>query len=488
MKYLCHDISATVGFLALLAAIAHASVVPSLAQAPGTAPASSILALDAGNDQLTSPYRLGSGDRLRIDIFDAPDYSGDTTVLLDGTINLILVGSIMVEGLTLEEARAAISAKYASVFKRPVVNLSLVAPRPVQISIVGEVISPGNYTFELLEPGGAALGFKYPTLVEAIEQAQGLRLSANLENIQVRRVENLGTERVITVNLWDFLERGNKTQNLILRDGDTIYVPTVTSASLNQVRQLASSPFVQNPEAPRQVMVVGEVITPGVYVLLGGVTGVDIRAGGLPTVIRALEQAGGIKTEADIRRIQVRRLTISGAEQIIPVNLWQLLQAGDFTQDMVLQDGDVVFVPTATDVNPSEVAELTSAVFSRQTIEVYVVGEVGRFGYEKIEVTPNTSLNQALLAVGGFTPSSRKDQVELLRLNDDGTVIQRRIPVDFSQRINEQTNPRLQDNDIIVVDRSKFDETFRNINTILSPVPAINSLFRIFEILNFLGD
>ncbi|MCT7986623.1 SLBB domain-containing protein [Laspinema sp. A4] len=463
-------------------------MVPSLAQPPGTAPVFSILALDAGNEQRPSPYRLGSGDRLRIDIFDAPDYSGETTVLLDGTVNLLLISPTLVEGLTLEEATAAISAKYASVFRRPVVNLSLVAPRPVQISILGEVTSPGNYTFELLEPGGAALGFKYPTLVEAIEEAQGLRLSANLENIQVRRVENLGNDRVITVNLWDFLERGNKTQNLILRDGDTIYVPTVPSVSLNQVRQLASSPFIQNPEESRQVMVVGEVTTPGVYVLLGGVTGVDLRVGGLPTVTRLLQQAGGIKIQADIRKIQVRRMTISGAEQIIPVNLWQMLQAGDFTQDMVLQDGDVVFVPTASDVNPSEVAELTSAVFSRQTIEVYVVGEVGRFGYEKIEVNTNTSLNQALLAVGGFTPSSRKDQVELLRLNDDGTVTQRRIPIDFSQRINEQTNPLLQDNDIIVVDQSKLNEALRNINTLLSPVPALNSLFRIFEFLNFLDE
>jgi polysaccharide export outer membrane protein len=72
-------------------------------------------------------------------------------------------------------------------------------------------------------------------------------------------------------------------------------------------------------------------------------------------VTRAIDLAGGIKPLADVRRVQLRRLTKSGTEQLIDINLWQLLQTGDVSQDAILQDGDTIVVPTATVVNPAEV-------------------------------------------------------------------------------------------------------------------------------------
>ena len=50
-------------------------------------------------------------------------------------------------------------------------------------------------------------------------------------------------------------------------------------------------------------------------------------------------------------RIKVRRNTRTGAGQTVPINLMNLLQSGDFGQDIILQDGDTILLPTATEIN-----------------------------------------------------------------------------------------------------------------------------------------
>ena len=50
------------------------------------------------------PYTLGAGDRINIEILQVPQYSGEREVLVDGTIELSPIGSLNVDGLTLEEA------------------------------------------------------------------------------------------------------------------------------------------------------------------------------------------------------------------------------------------------------------------------------------------------------------------------------------------------------------------------------------------------
>ncbi|MEN8444832.1 MAG: polysaccharide export protein, partial [Cyanobacteria bacterium J06555_13] len=95
-------------------------------------------------------------------------------------------------------------------------------------------------------------------------------------------------------------------------------------------------------------------------------------------------------------------------------------------------------------------------------------------------------LNQAILAAGGFDPQrANTDQVELVRLNADGTVTQRAIPVAFDQGINDETNPALQDNDVILVGRSGRAAFGDDVSGVLGPFGTILSplglLFNIFD-------
>ena len=196
---------------------------------------------------------------------------------------------------------------------------------------------------------------------------------------------------------------------------------------------------------------------------------------------RAIQLAGGITPLADIRNVRIRRPTKTGSEQIISVNLWQLLRQGDVNQDTIVQDGDSVVVPTATELNPAEQTQLATANFSPDTIQVSVVGEVKTPGLVKLP--PNTPMNQAILVAGGFNNSrAHKSNVELIRLNPDGTATKTTLPVDFSQGINPKTNPTLRNNDIIIVARSGLARVGDTIGTVTAPLLSILGLIGVFGI------
>jgi polysaccharide biosynthesis/export protein len=235
--------------------------------------------------------------------------------------------------------------------------------------------------------------------------------------------------------------------------------------------------------------VVGEVFRPGAYEFGGAAAGAAAGAEGAQsgvskgrtTVTQVVQQAGGIKPSADLRRIQVRRLTRSGAEQLIDLDFWALLQSGDISQDLVLQQSDTVIIPLATDATPSEVAQLAAANFAPDEITVNVVGEVEQPGL--LKVTPNTTLNQAVLAAGGFNRRAT-ETVELIRLNPNGTVTQRQVEVNLETGIDAEGNPLILNNDVIVVGRNGRARFNDSVESILSPLlqltSPLNLLFRMF--------
>jgi polysaccharide export outer membrane protein len=175
--------------------------------------------------------------------------------------------------------------------------------------------------------------------------------------------------------------------------------------------------------------------------------------------------------------LKLRRPTRTGTEQTVDINFWQLLQSGDVNQDVVLQDGDTIIVPTATEINPAEATQLASTTLSPSTIQVGVVGEVKKPG--AVDVRPNSSLNQVILAAGGFNDSrARTTTVDLIRLNPNGSVTKRQVKVDFSQGINEQTNPILRNNDVVVVNRSKIAQAGDAVGTFFNPIGTVFGIIR----------
>jgi polysaccharide export outer membrane protein len=455
------------------------------------------------SNPVSEEYILGPGDRIQIDIFNVPEYSGDNgkhQVQLDGTLNLPLIAHVKVQGLTLAEATASIKKLYGEYLQRPLITLNLLAPRPLQIAIAGEVFRPGSYT---ISPTGGTpgtigqVGIQLPTLTQALKVAGGITPSADVRQVKIRR--RLGNrEEIVNADLWELLQSGDLRQDFALRDGDTVYIPTITNVNVTESSQLSFASFAGESKQPINIAVVGEVNRPGTYTLtveMGAiarnpdpnqVNDVNFTPDNIAgnTVTTALKKAGGITESADIRNISVRRLTRAGTEQTINIDLRKLLYEGELNQDVKLQPGDTVMVPKATNLEEAVTeTDIVNASFSPDIIKVSVVGEVFRPG--SMALPPKTTLNQALLATGGFVKSrAQSDQVELIRINRNGTVAKKQIKINFSAKENDPNNPILQNNDVIMVKRNgraAFSDTVGNTLAPISPLNGVLGVFRLFN-------
>jgi polysaccharide export outer membrane protein len=421
-----------------------------------------------------TPYILGAGDRIQVSIYQVEEFSGPLLVLVDGTASFPLLGSIKVAGMTLEELNTLLTEQYAVYIKRPIVTTSLIEPRPLRVTVAGEISRPGVYSLPFSNG-------KYPTVTDLIELAGGLTAAADVKTIKLRRF--LGdTQQMTEVNLWEVLQSADSNQNLSLRDRDSIIIPTATNPSAAQVRELTDANFGIRADQEINVAVVGEVYRPGSYKFAPARTNVqDQTKQRLPLVTDAIKQAGGIKQLANIREVELRRVPRSGEAQVFVVDLWELLTTGDVEQNLTLQDGDTIVVPQAEILPADESETLAIASFAPDTITINVVGEVVRPGAQ--ELPPNTPLNQAILAAGGFDKRRAKQGiVEIIRLNENGTVIKKDIPVDFAEGLTSNNNPALRNNDVVIVNRNALTAATDTLRTALSPFGAITGILGILDI------
>lgn len=457
-------------------------------------------------------YLLGAGDRIQIDIFNVPEYSGEKgqyQILDDGTVNFPLIGYVSLSGMTVEQATQIITQQYKKYLKRPHITVKVLATRPLQIAIAGEIHKPGSYTIPLntgLINPGTPTGTQAPTLTRALQLAGGITPLADVRQIKIRRSSFGGKEQIINLNLWSLLETGDLRADLPLRDGDQIFIPTITELNPIESRQLADTNFAAKNGQPIHIVIVGEVLRPGTYTLnndpktqsfltnnlptISPNLSEDLSNSSLPnlggtTITAAIKIAGGVTPRANIREISVRRLTRTGTEQTMKINLLDLLQKGDINQDITLQQGDTIIISKAEQNAPQnnvQNREITTSNLYPDTITISIVGEVLRPG--SITLSPNSSLNQAIVASGGFNKArAEMDRVDLIRVNANGTVEKRQIQVNFSAGINEETNPILQQNDVIMVRRTgnaAFVDRMGNTLAPLSPVLGILRFLNIF--------
>jgi polysaccharide export outer membrane protein len=424
------------------------SIAPETTSSPEFAIAQA--APPAGFESIGESYVLGPGDSIQINLFNVPEYSGQQQILVDGTVNLPLVGRLPLAGLTIRQAEETISARYASELEYSIATVSLLQPRALRVALAGEIAQPGLYTLPSSEGG------QFPTIVQAIQTAGGTTQAADLRQVQVRRRDQTGAVRSFNVNLQALLQTGDVTQNTSLRDGDTVFIPPTAEINLADSSQLAASNLRTNTDQPVTVAIVGEVALPGPYRLGGD--------GGQPTLIQTIQQAGGFTPAADLRQVEVRRQTRQGSEQVITLNLWDVLQTGDLAQDVVLQQGDRITIPTAT-VSTEDAFALASSTLSTGAIRVNIIGEVRNPG--QLELRSNATLNQAVLAAGGFNGRANRKDITLIRFNSNGTVTEQELELDFSEGLNPENNPLLTNNDVILVGRSTGARITDTLSTIL---------------------
>jgi len=239
---------------------------------------------------------------------------------------------------------------------------------------------------------------------------------------------------------------------------------------------------------PIRVALVGEIERPGLYSLTTSeavsTTGSQsVSISGLPTLVDAIQKAGGITFNADLSQVSVQRRLpgLGGSLKEARFDLLALVRQGDQKQNPLLFDGDSIRIGRA-ETPDADAIELAANNLSPKQIRVYVVGEVKTPG--KQELPANTPLVQAVLAAGG--PSSfraNRSNVELVRINRNGSATRQVFNVNYSQGVSGTSNPPLRDGDTIVVNRSIYGTASDAINAVGGPLTSMASIFTLLRLL-----
>lgn len=160
----------------------------------------------------TEDYRLGAGDKLRIEVYKDLQLSQSAQIRPDGKITMPLVGDIMASGKTPAELRDVITTALKEYMTNPVVTVIVVEATVATAYVMGEVNQPGAVPLQ-----------RRVTVLQALALAGGLTEFAKSSDIHVLRDTGEGVE-AIAFNYKDAL-KGSAEAQMYLRSGDTIVVP-----------------------------------------------------------------------------------------------------------------------------------------------------------------------------------------------------------------------------------------------------------------------
>jgi polysaccharide biosynthesis/export protein len=163
-----------------------------------------------------SEYIIGPEDVLDISVWKNTELSKTVTVRPDGMISLPLIGDIKAAELTPDKLRNAIAVKLKEYQNEAVVSVILHETNSNKVFILGEVAKQGTYILK-----------RKTTFLQAIALAGGFTQFASKKKIVVvRQKADDGKEEKMLVSFDDIIDINSKSdQNIILRPGDTIFVP-----------------------------------------------------------------------------------------------------------------------------------------------------------------------------------------------------------------------------------------------------------------------
>lgn len=281
-----------------------------------------------------SDYLLGFGDQVSITVLGYDEYTGLYTILPDGTINLPLVGSVVAENLTPQAFTQELTARLNEYLVDPTVTVAPVILRPVVVTVAGQVERPGpiqlqNLTVATFTANTSittdTTGSRSPTVSAAILEVGGITSNADIQQIIIKRTLGNGEVATTTVNLWEALVSGNPAQDLILQDGDAVFVPALPENSTFDRRLLVESTLAP---AVIPVQVIGEVMSPG-----------QVQVTPNSTISQALAIAGGPTEDAELSEVALVRLNDAGQVER------EILDLEELSDEYQVQGGDVIYIP-----------------------------------------------------------------------------------------------------------------------------------------------
>jgi len=426
-------------------------------------------------------YEVGTNDVLKLVVYGVQEYSADLDVSKEGTVLIENVGRIKVAGLSIEAATTRIKQQMGNTAYPSLrtgeskMALTVGDTRTIQVTIIGAQRS-GNYNVSSLS-----------NVLSALTMAGGPNEIGSYRAIELIRQNKV----VKTFDLYAFMQNGDQSQNMGLKDRDVIKVPPYKgrieikgqvkrpgifelngTESFKQflqyaggfddtaytawvkviqkndkekaVKDLAQNQFTSyQPQGgdiiqvskildrfQNRVKLTGAVFRPDVYELTEGMRISDL-----------VQRADGLREDAFIGRAQLIRLKPNLLKELVTVNLFKALQK-DPNQNILLQREDELYINSIVDLRDSLTVDLLGEVRSQ-----------GRFNY-----VDSMTVKDLILMAGGFTFAANK-QIEVARLikfgdkvtdNQVATILKTEVNGDLSFNAGQE-NFVLQPMDVVTI-------------------------------------
>ncbi|MEI8141477.1 MAG: SLBB domain-containing protein [Chitinophagia bacterium] len=436
------------------------------------------------NQNIATPlnYEVGTNDVLKLVVYGVQEYSSDLEVSKEGSVLIDNVGRVKVAGLSIEAATTRIRQQMANTAYPSLrsgeskLALTVGDTRTIQVTIIGAQRS-GNYNVSSLS-----------TILNALTEAGGPSEIGSYRNIELIRNNKLFKK----IDLYAFMQNGDQSQNMGLKDRDVIRVPAYkgrveikgqvkrpgifeinsSTENFNQFLQYAGGfddtaytawvKVIQKNEKEKvvkdlgakefasyvpqggdiiqiskildrfqnRVKLSGAVFRPDFYELTEGMRISDL-----------IQKADGLKEDAYVGRAQLIRLKPNLLKELVSINLGKALQKGS-EENIYLQREDELYINSIVDLRDSLTVDLLGEVRSQ-----------GRFNY-----VDSMTVKDLILMAGGFKYEASK-QIEVARLiQNDGAVTNNKVATILTTVVNGdlsfnpgQENFVLQPMDVVTI-------------------------------------
>ncbi|KTG22048.1 polysaccharide biosynthesis protein [Pseudoalteromonas sp. XI10] len=224
------------------------------------------------NAAVPDTYLIGRGDTLNINFYGKESESYEVVVDREGRISIPNLSPVQVAGLTFAEVKELIKAKVEQEVIGIKAFVSVGKLRSIRVLVLGEAYKPGSYSVSSLT-----------TVSHALFVSGGVSDIASLRNIQVKRAGKV----VANFDLYDLLINGDSSNDIILKPGDVVFIPSVGS----------------------QVAVEGLVKRPAIFELKKGETAAQL-----------LKMAGGLKPQAYAKKAIVERFNNNNMKEVLSID------------------------------------------------------------------------------------------------------------------------------------------------------------------------
>ena len=343
-------------------------------------------------------YLLAPGDELRITVFGDNNLDYVSKIDLNGNLSLPKLGVFQAAGqsyATLKERLKLFLGKFYSglltVPSRTFLDISLTQIRPVKVTILGQVQTPGPHLVNGLA-----------TVLNSLYASGGIKTSGTLREIKVYR----GNTLLKTVDLYDYITKGAIDQDIRLANNDIIYVgPRLSSISLN-----------------------GDVKQQGIYELFPG-----------QTLDNLFTYSGGLPVSSSLSNVNISRITpFEQRDQtqmfdrfLTTININSTENASD--KNLALMDGDIVSI---------------QSILEKQLNQVTIKGNIYTPGTYALNRYADL---RDLIETGakGLLPNTFRDKVDIYRKDQEGNLYFKTY--NLSAVLSGQTKVTLQENDDVKI-------------------------------------